>query len=95
MYVFLQKEVIRTQVQGVQIENNKLRQRIQEKDVEIRKMVEELQATRANNNRLSYQMRLKEDEVEGLTMQLKNTSILSLPHSPLSQHEVYPIKNYR
>ena len=55
-------------------------------------MVEELQATRANNNRLSYQMRLKEDEVEGLTMQLKNTSILSPPHSPLSQHEVYPIK---
>ncbi len=70
------------------MEANKLRFTIDQRDNEIRKMLQDLKDHQSSNSRLSQQLKLKDEAIDQLRRQLLDTSNYALPPSSPPDHEV-------
>ena len=74
--------MFRTQLQNVQVETNRLRYTVQQKDDDIRHVLQDLKDQRLANDRLSLQIKSKEDEIDRLRKQLLDTPNVVMAASP-------------
>ncbi len=88
-------QVYRTQLQNVQVETNRLRYTIHQKDDDIRRVLQDLKDQRTANEGLARRLQSKEDEIDRLRKQLLDTPVAMtptpLPPLPQNNEEVYKI----
>lgn len=81
---------MRTQLQNVQIELNRFRYKIDEKDEELRRQVQASRECWVTIDRLNVQLRMKEQEIERLRREQLNP-VIPPPLPPQINQEVWHI----